>query len=580
MANTKYKPRNRKKMVHSAPKIYNAVELWETMERHGDRLAYRYFEDSKLCEMSYAQFRTMIREAAAAFTDMGLVGEKVAIIGDNSPQWLGTYVAALAAGCIVVPMDKELDVEEVRGFFAMVDARAVVYSKTFNTKFQKSIEEGDTSIRYFIPINPAEEGDKENLVTYADMLARGREKIAADGYDFPREIDHEAMAEMLFTSGTTGTSKCVMLSQKNVFATVNSALETVCFTPDDVIVSVLPVHHTYELMCLLAEMILGMETCINDSLRRATKNFQRFSPTGLVLVPLFINTMHKAIWTQAEQKGMAAKLRFGLKLSRFCLRFGIDIRRKIFKSVHDAFGGRLDHIICGGARLNPEMIAAFEDFGISIFEGFGITECSPLAAVTPYYARKYGSVGRAVPCCEIRISEDFSDGTVNADGYVEGEIHVRGDNVMLGYYKNPEANAAVFTEDGWFRTGDVGYMDKDGYVYITGRCKSVIVLENGKNVFPEEIEEGLEALDTINEVVVVGRKAEDNETVMLVAVVYPEYSKFPEGTDEETIKETIRKSINEINRNMPSFKQVKGVEIRSTEFEKTPSRKIKRFLVK
>jgi long-chain acyl-CoA synthetase len=259
------------------------------------------------------------------------------------------------------------------------------------------------------------------------------------------------------------------------------------------------------------------------------------------------------------------------------MRVGIDVRKKVFKSVRDAFGGELDHIICGGAKLNPELIVAFEEFGISVFEGFGITECSPLVAVTPYYARKLGAIGPSVPCCRVRIDPN---GEQTDDGYDIGEIQVKGDNVMLGYYNNPEANAEVFTNDGWFRTGDVGYVDSDGYIYVTGRIKFVIVLENGKNVFPEEIEEYLDTIDTISECCVVGRKSDDSDEIILTAVVYPDFSKFPENADEDSVKEVIRKAINTTNKKLPTYKQIKSVEIRKTEFEKTTTKKIKRQLVK
>lgn len=579
--NTKYRPINRKRMEHNSPRAMDVLDHLEIIARHGDKIMYRYFEGKELKEITYAQFCIQVHEVAAGFNAMGLAGEKVVVIGDTSPQWLTTYLAALAAGCVIVPMDKELDVEEIRKFFGIVEAKAVIYSKKFNEKFIKSIQDGDTTIQYFVPITPAYDASFDSkVISFEEVRTCGRERIERDGYTYPPVKDRDALAEMLFTSGTTGTSKCVMLSQKNVFSAVMAALDTVMFTGDDVIVSVLPVHHTYELMCLLAEQNLGCETCINDSLTHVMKNFKRFRPTGLVLVPLFVNTMYKKIWSEAESSGKAKALKVGLALSKTLMAVGIDKRRSIFKAVHEAFGGRLDHIICGGARLNPDLIAAFEDFGISIFEGCGITECSPLTSVTPYYARKYGSVGPAVPCCRIRIADDYSDGTVNEFGYTEGEIQIKGDNVMLGYYNNPEANEASFTQDGWFRTGDMGYMDRDGYVFITGRYKSVIVLENGKNVFPEEIEEYLEQIETIAEVVVVGRKAQESDEVILTAVVYPNMDKFPTGVAMDLVQESIRNAINQINRRLPSFKQVKAVEIRENEFEKTTTKKIKRHLVK
>ena len=579
----KFKPVNRRRLERVLPQVWDVLDLCEIINSHGDRTAFRYFEGKKLRSMTYEEFGIMIRRTAAAFTAMGLAGERVAIIGDTSPHWLCAYIAALAAGCVAVPMDKELDVTEIEKFFNMVEAKAVVYSKSFNEKFKHTISSPDTTIHYFVPISPDDEAEYESsydhkVMSFDEVLACGKERVENGGFSYPVP-KREEMAEMLFTSGTTGTSKCVMLSQKNIFSVVNSAAQTVCFSKDDVVVSVLPVHHTYELACLQAEMIYGLEICINDSLRHVMKNFALFKPTALVLVPMFLNTMHKKIWSEAEKTGRDGTLKAGLKASRAMMAVGIDARRKIFKSVLDAFGGRLDHIICGGARLDPQIIADFEDFGISVFEGFGITECAPLTNVTPYYARKYGSVGPSVPCCKVRIASEYGSG-LNDRGYRDGELQVKGDNVMLGYYKNPEATADAFTADGWFRTGDIAYMDKDGYVYITGRIKSVIVLENGKNVFPEEIEEYLGQINTIAECVVVGRKGSKGDEINLTAVVFPNLENFPKDTTPEQIGESIRTSVNQLNRRLPAFKQIKAVEIRKTEFEKTTSKKIKRHLVK
>ncbi len=572
-----YKLVNRSRLNRIAPRAGDVLDLINAIAAHGDRNLFRYFEGRDLKSMTYIEFHSLIHRAAAAFDAMGLRGERVAVIGDTSPQWLCTYVAALAAGCVIVPMDKELDVTEVCKFLDSVEAKAIIYAKSFNEKFVKPIQENATGVRYFIPITPAYDDTFDSkVVSFDQVLTCGQERIDREGYTYPVVTDRESMAEMLFTSGTTGTSKCVMLSQKNIFAAVNAATETVWFFPDDVLVSVLPVHHTYELMCLIAAMLFGMEVCINDSLRHVLKNFQLFKPTGLVLVPLFLNTMYKKIWSEAERTHKDAILKAGLATSKTLMSMGIDARRKIFKSVIDAFGGRLDHIICGGAKLNPDLIAAFSDFGIEVYEGFGITECSPLTNVTPYWGRKAGSIGPHVPSCLCRIA----DPQPGDHGYPEGELQIKGDNVMLGYYNKPEATAAAFTEDGWFRTGDVAYMDKDGYVYITGRLKSVIVLENGKNVFPEEIEEYLAGIETINECVVVGRKAEGSDEVILTVIAYPNYEKLPAGASEELIHESIRKSINEVNRRLPGFKQVKALELRDTEFEKTTSKKIKRHLVK
>ena len=573
----KYKPMNRPLLKRVVPRASDILDLIEQLADHGDKIAYRYYVGKDIKDMTYMQLHDNVLACAAAFDTMGLKGQRVAVIGDTSPQWITTYMAALAAGCVIVPMDKELDVNEICKFLDIVEAKAIVYSKSFNEKFVDAIQNNKTGVQYFIPVTPAYDATFDaKVISFEQVMAKGTERLAGEGYAFPTIESHETMAEMLFTSGTTGTSKCVMLSQKNIFAAVNAACETVCFTPDDVIMSVLPVHHTYELMCVLAASLYGIEVCINDSLRHVLKNLQVFKPTGLVLVPLFLNTMYKKIWSEAERTKKDKVLKTALATSKTLLSMGIDVRRKLFKTVLDSFGGRLDHIICGGAKLNPDLIAAFEDFGISVFEGFGITECSPLTNVTPYYNRKFGSIGPSVPCCRCRIA----DAQMGEHGYPEGELQIKGDNVMLGYYNNLEATAAAFTEDGWFRTGDVAYKDEEGFVYITGRMKSVIVLENGKNVFPEEIEEYLDEIEAIAECVVIGRKAENSDEVLLTVVAYPNYEKLPAGATEELIHETIYKQIMQINRRLPSFKQMKALELRSTEFEKTTSKKIKRHLVK
>ena len=319
-----------------------------------------------------------------------------------------------------------------------------------------------------------------------------------------------------------------------------------------------------------------MHICINDGLTHLLKNFQIFKPTGLVLVPLFVYTMYKRIWAEAKKTGRDKMLKVGLGASKLLSTVGIDKRRDIMAEVHKSFGGNLKKIVCGGAALNPKMVEFFEALDVNICEGFGITECSPLVCVNPYYARKYGSVGPSVPCCQVRIAGDAT----NDLGLVEGEIQVKGDNVMIGYFDNDEANKDVFTADGWFRTGDMGYLDADGYLFITGRLKSVIVLENGKNVFPEEIEEYLSNIELVAESVVVGRAQTLTDKVVLTAIIYPDYTKFDEKVTDETVTRALQNEINALNKKLPSYKQVKAIELRKVEFEKTTSRKIKRHLVK
>ena len=564
---------NKPKTARLYERVSNIKEFCQILTKHEDKIVFSYFDKKRnLYDMTYAEFYNKVLTVAAGITEIGYAGKRIAVIGETSVEWIASYLAVLATGGVVIPMDKELDISSIEGLLESVDTDAIIYSETFNGRFANA-QKNSKCLSLFIPMVPNEGEVGNNILPFEKLIEAGKAPVE-NGYVIPEVTNREGLAEMLFTSGTTGTSKCVMLSQKNIFSAVSSACETVPFTPDDKIVSVLPIHHTYELACTLAALDYGIHVCINDSLTRVLKNFKLFQPTGLVLVPLFVYTIYKRIWSEAKKTGKDKILKIGIGASRALRSFGVDKRDKIFAEVLESFGGKLEKIICGGAALNPRMIEFFESIGISIYEGFGITECSPLVCVTPYYARKYGSVGPAVPCCQVKIAGKGK----NDLGFIEGEIQVKGDNVMLGYYNNEEANASAFTEDGWFRTGDMGYMDEDGYLHITGRLKSVIVLENGKNIFPEEIEEYLGGIEKIAESVVVGR--EHDSVVDLVAIVYPDRTKYPEGTSDDEIKADIEKEINELNKTLPSHKHIKCVELRETEFEKTTSKKIKRHLVK
>ena len=561
---------SKKKTERIFTQVNSISEYLNVLKSHGDKTLYRWLQNREYTSISYGDFYNKVIDIARGMTAAGLGGKCIAVVGDTSVEWVASYLATLAMGGTIVPIDKELDVSAIEGFLETANAEAIVYSKSFNDKLA-GLPERHTTVKKLIPMDNGVEVS-DTTVNLDALIAGG------SGTDFTvTDKDTSELAVMLFTSGTTGTSKCVMLCERNIWSTVNAACSTVEFYKEDTIVSVLPLHHTYELAVMLSALNYGMEVGINDSLRNLMKNFNEFKPTGLVLVPLFVNTMYKRILDKAEKAGSLGKLKFGIKLSAFLRVFGIDIRKKLFHEVIDGFGGRLEKIVCGGAPLNPDMVKAFDAFGITIAEGYGITECSPLISVNPYFNLKSGSVGPAVNSCTVRIDGD----TVGDHGFVEGEIQVQGKNVMLGY-KNEAENAKAFTADGWYRTGDVGYMDNDGYIYITGRLKSVIVLENGKNVFPEEIEEYLENVEGIEEVVVVGRKAEDGETVKLTAVVYPDTKKWGEGEAMDTgaAYDSIYAKIGDLNRRLPSFKQVRELEIRTEPFEKTTSRKIKRHLVK
>ena len=571
-----YKVRNHKKTEHIYTLCADVAEYLDVLATHDGSTMFVWKEKSERREITYLDFVEAVRALGLGLEEIfGKSTEehpvRIAVIGESSPKWFAAYLAIMAAGYTVVPMDKELAVSEIGGFLKFAGISGVVYSASFAAAFEEMAPAHET-LDVLVPMSDPESEAPEGVrrISFNSLCALGR----STGREFEPDDDRERVAELLFTSGTTGSSKCVMLCQRNIFAAMGAACESVDFRSDDVLVSVLPLHHTYELTCTwLAGLNFGLTICVNDSLRNVLKSFREYQPTGLVLVPLFITTMYKKILTEAKKSGKDKILQGAIKAAHAMSMMGVDMSDKLFGDVREAFGGRLEKIVCGGAALNPELIEIFETFGISIYEGYGITECSPLVAVTPYYKRKPGSVGPAVPCCEARI-----DGTEpDDDGHVTGEIQVRGDNVMLGYMNNDEANEGAFTEDGWYRTGDVGYMDAEGYITITGRMKSVIVLDNGKNVFPEEIEEYLEGIDLIAESVVVGREEEDG--THLVAVIFPNYAKYT-ALQENEFRTEIQKRITALNKRLPSFKQIHKLEFRKTEFEKTTTKKIKRHLVK
>lgn len=565
--------------------IKSLRDLVETSaELYGDKILYIYKRGEARYSFSYNDYRRDLYRLGEGMSRIGLMGRTVAVIGESCPEYMTAYIAAVSGGGVIVPLDRDLGHAEIARFADLSGAEAVFYTEQFNDVLP-SLAEQMPQVRYFIPIAPAEGSDTTDgsssagdavILPYSELLALG-DKAMEEGdrsfLDYDCTADMSQMSALLFTSGTTGTSKGVMLSHANLVASVNAASRGTIFGPDNTFVDLLPMHHSYEITCgHLGAANLGGTVYINDSLKNTLRSITTFKPDSLIVVPLYVETMHKRIWAEIARKGMTRRVRALMKASSAMHRAGIDIRRKLFKQILDGLGGNLRYIICGGAPLSPELVRDFDAFGIEICEGYGITECSPLIAVNRHGKVRLRSVGQPVDNCEVRIADPSADGT--------GEIEARGRNVMLGYFGNEEATAEVFTEDGWFRTGDVGCMDADGYIYITGRKKNIIILPNGKNIFPEEIEEHLYTSPLIGECVVIGRKNSAGDT-RITAVIYPSDEAVElEGKSEEEKLALIRDAVNTINRSLPVYKQVRDVELRSEEFEKTTTRKIKRFLVK
>ena len=536
-----------------------------------DHALYLYTKKKVDYVVTYKQFYENVRAFGTALSLHGLAGKPVAIVSESDPCYMMTYYATIITGGVIVPLDRDISDEELVNFMKIAKIEAVVLGETQNKRIA-ALRDQLPDVKFFLPAYP-EEDLPERFMPLDDFLAEGRDALkGGDTFFDTVPQDMEKCCAIIFTSGTTGTSKGVMLCQRNLVASAMDSANVIDQLNEHThLLSILPMHHTYEVTTSqLAGQFFGATIAINESIKYVTRNIKKYRPTYLVLVPLYVETMHKRIWDEIRKQGLEKRVRRMMKLSDALLKTGIDIRKKVFDGVLQNFGGRLDAIVCGGAKMDPQCIRDFISFGIEVQEGYGITECSPLLAANPINANKIGSVGPAVRSVKVRVEKDHPDDET-------GEIEAKGDNVMLGYYENEEATRDAFTDDGWFRTGDIGYIDDDGYIYITGRKKNVIILSNGKNVFPEELEEHLGHDPLFLESAVVARTSDAGEQV-ITAVIYPDYAQLVGKTDEE-IEELLRQHLNEINRTLPQYKQMRGLEVRKEEFEKTTSRKIKRYKI-
>lgn len=552
---------------------------------YGEKPFLRFKRDGEDFSLSFAGLYKMTERLATAFYALGMKdGTSIAVIGETSPEWIATYLAAVNGGNVIVPLDRELTPDEICNFINRSESRCVMCSPTIRKELEKRIDKMP-DVRFFGVLPECGFGEyascgkpaERQFVPFREYVGYGRSLVEGGDDTYKNiTIDPDAMCAILFTSGTTGTSKGVMLSHRNIASAINGSYRMIDVTDDDVMLSVLPIHHTYEMTCgILTPLLVGCTVCINDSLKNVVRNFQYYKPTIVILVPLFVNTIYKKIMDTARKKGVDKKLEMAAKVSDTLRVAGVDLRKTLFSEIMATFGGRLNRIVCGGAPLNPEMIGHFESFGINLTQGYGITECAPLISVCPFNWKKDRSVGLPIPGLEVIIDVEDTSG-----GLPIGEILVRGANVMLGYYKAPELTAQAIV-DGWFYTGDYGYIDEDKFLYITGRKKNVIVLENGKNVYPEEIEEHLEKIRLVAECAVVGRRAEDGETIQITAIIYPdyEYAQSIGLNDKEAVDHALKDQITALNKTLPGFRQIRKYELRDEPLPKTTSRKIIRHMI-
>lgn len=565
--NKPFTPRDIKSLSSTKELVYTNAE------RFGDKPLYIYVENKEKKTYTYNDNKETFDAFGTALFRLGLNGKAVSLCTEQHPHWIASFLSVIAAGGVIVPLDRELLPEQLAGFIKLTESEAVILSAR-ELKMLSAELSDMTSVKHIIIIgqDTLPEGfDDERIKTFTSLVEKGKELLASGDTGFlDFERDNRSTACILFTSGTTGTSKGVMLSEYNILFSTVQCCRMVANDDKDVFVSVLPIHHTFALTTNhLSMSYLGGTTFMNDSLKHTFKNITEVKPTCLILVPLFLETMDKKIWDNIKKQGKEKQVKALMKMSNAMRKTGIDMRKTLFEKILNSFGGNLHHIIVGGAPLDPEIIRDFDAFGITVVEGYGITECCPLISVNPFSKRKIGSAGLVADGLEARIGDPNELG--------EGEIQVRGGNVFTGYYKNEEATKEAFTEDGWFCTGDIGRIDKDNYIYITGRKKNVIIASNGKNVYPEELEEYLNKSDIIKEAAVIGRNTADG--VVITALIYPDKDVCGDMDDKE-LYEKIFSEINLINKGLPTFKHITALEIRDSEFEKTTTRKIKRFLLK
>ena len=555
---------NLKEMLNNSRKLYPKENVFTFKTETPDVFTH----------ITYEEYGKQIDSFGTALINAGLKGKRIAIISENRYEWMLAYLTVACGVGIVSPLDKSLPEEELIQSVNRSEVEAIVYSSKYEDIMKKINGDDSNKVKYFISMD--KEKSEGNMYSLKELLKVGDDLVAAgDRRYIDAEINNEEMAIMLFTSGTTAMSKIVMLSHKNICSNLIDIESIYNVTKDDTYLSFLPLHHVFE--CTVAFLYAtskGAKIAFCEGLRHIADNVREYHITCMIVVPALVEAIYRQLWKNIEKNGKTKKVKKGLRLSKFLLKFGIDRRRKIFKEIIDGLGGKLRLLVSGGAALDKEVAIGFNDFGIDLYQGYGLTETSPVIAAEHPTVQKYGSIGMLFPSVEGKIFEPDENGV--------GELIIKSPTVMIGYMNNEEATKEAIDEDGWFHTGDLAYFDKDDYLFITGRKKSVIVLQNGKNIYPEELEMLIDKLEGVKESFVYGKadpKDSDNDLKLGVKIVYdPKIMKEQFGlTTEEEIKEKLWQEIKEINQTMPKYKYIKGIIVTTTPLIKTTTLKIKRF---
>ena len=541
----------------------DAVERFAEM--YGDDTAFsfrRNAHDKDVVKKSYIAMRDDVRALAMRMLELGMGEKHIALIGKLTYEWITVYYATMAINAVLVPLDREWGGAELAETAKMADISFVFADADIKEKADEVKEAIGAETVYYNSFNG--EG------SVGELMQEGKKLFSEDSTPyFATEIDRDKMSLLVFTSGTTGKGKGVMLSQRNFISDLVNIIPYIKFTKKSV--DVLPPHHTYgSSVGIFGHNCIGAESYISSGIRYVQKELKEQEPGHLVLVPLYLETFYRKIMANIKEQGKEKLIARMIKISNCLRKVGIDLRRKLFRQVLAAFGGKVEFVISGGAPLSSEIVDFFEGVGVQVLNGYGITECAPIIAVNPSRMNIKGSVGPAIEIDDVKISDPNEDG--------EGEIIVKGPNVMLGYYKNEEASADAFDENGYFKTGDYGKIDeKTGAIYITGRKKNLIILSNGKNVYPEEIESEFTSVPGVIDVIVYeGQSKRGLMHNAIVAEIYPDKD-YIEKNNIEDIKAHLQTYVDAYNRTAVPYKKIAILRVRDEEFPKNTLRKIMRF---
>ena len=560
------------KRIFNAPEVHNMKEvIYNAVKKYSENIAFVIkHQENKNVEyenVTYKRFLEDINKLGTALYKLGLKGKRVAIIGKNRYEWALAHISNLLGGIVSVPLDKDLQYDELERSLIRSKADCIIFDEKLTEEITEIRNQEKTNLKEFICMT-----EKEGFRTIPELLKIGNEELEnANNSYLNAEIDNDSMAILLFTSGTTAQSKAVMLSHRNVATNVHDLQCMEDINSTDVSIALLPFHHIFGSTCMAYTLSCGVKIVFADGLRYVKQNLVEYKVTMFVGVPLLMESIYKAVMKEIEKQGKTKLIKIATPVTNFLLKLGIDIRRKIYKAVIDGLGGALRLVIIGGAPADPKVLQAFDNFGITTLQGYGLSETSPVVCAENAKLKRNGTCGVPMPSFEVEI--------VNKDEKGIGEIRAKGPCVMLGYYEMPEETAEVL-KDGWFYTGDLGYFDQKGCIHITGRNKNMIVLSNGKKVFPEELETLVNRLDLVEESMVFGMPSEEdkNDIKLSVKIVYNKEvaeTKYAEKTEEELHK-IIWEQIKEINKSFPRYKYIQHMILTDKELIKTTTKKVKR----